>query len=251
MPALVLRCTARSDVGGRENNEDALFGSSRLVAVADGVGGAAGGEVASGLAIQALVALDKRRLEAPLEDELRQAVQAGNDTVGFVTAVRPELAGMATTLTAIALSDDGHYLIANIGDSRAYLLRAGRLQRLTRDGSLVQALVDRGALTEAQARLHPHRSVVLSALDGAADKEVALQQVQARVGDRLLLCSDGLSDVIEDAAIAIQLAEPDRERCAAALVEAALLAGGRDNISVLIADVSSGEDADPAWPPAL
>lgn len=244
---LVLRCAARSDVGRRANNEDTVLGSPRLAAVADGVGGEAGGEVASRLVVHALVALEKRRLEGPLEIALTEAVRWGNDALAFVTACRPELAGLSTTLTAVALDDDGRYLIANVGDSRTYLFRAGRLTQLTRDGSLVQALIDRGAISPEQARRHPQRSVVTEALDGRAREAIALARVRACAGDRLLLCSDGLSDTLADAAIAAALAEPARAAAADRLVAEALRAGARDNVSVVVADVRRGEGSAAGW----
>jgi serine/threonine protein phosphatase PrpC len=247
VPALALNCAARTDVGRRPNNEDALFGSGRLAAVADGVGGAAAGEVASRLVIDALAHLDKCRINASLEDEFRAAILRGNDALSFLISCRPQLAGMASTLTAVALANDGHYLLANIGDSRTYLLRAGRLEQLTRDASLVQALIDRGAITAAEAREHPHRSVVLEALDGSPGRQVALRSLLAAAGDRLLLCSDGLSDGVSEAAIAGALAEPLRERAAERLIELALAAGGRDNISVLVADVVARQDPGLGW----
>ena len=164
--ALTMQTAVVSEAGPRENNEDAVCVSPRLVAVADGVGGAAAGEVASGLAVRKMLALAGRRLEQQLELELSAAVADANDVIEFVISYDPELAGMGTTLTAVALSNDGDYLIANVGDSRTYLLRDGRLRRLTRDHSMVQMLIDRGALSEEDARSHPQRSIVLEALDG-------------------------------------------------------------------------------------
>ncbi len=206
--ALTLKCTVRSDVGRRANNEDAVFGTGRIAAVADGVGGAAAGEVASRIVIDALASLEKRRLAGPLEEEFRAAIIDGNEVLAFASSARPHLAGMATTLTAVALSDDGRYLIANIGDSRTYLLREGTLRRLTRDDSLVQALIDHGAITEAEAQAHPARSVVLSALDGERREHITLGCLEGQVGDRLLLCSDGLSDVVSDEQIATRCRSP-------------------------------------------
>lgn len=247
MPALALKCTARSDIGGRPNNEDSLFGSVRLAAVADGVGGAAGGEVASRVVINALVQLDKSWAEDPVEDALPAAILRGNETLAFVVACRPELAGMASTLTAVALADDGRYLVANVGDSRTYLLRDGRFERLTRDATLVQALIDRGAITPAQARVHPQRSVVVDALDGGPRREVVLSPRSALAGDRLLLCSDGLSDAVSDEAIAAGLSLPERAAAADRLIELALGAGARDNVSVLVADVAPRGEGAAAW----
>jgi PPM family protein phosphatase len=249
---LMLQPAVRTDVGRRKNNEDAAFATRRLVAVADGVGGAAAGEVASRTIIAMLESLEKSRLDGRIEDALAETVALGNDRIGFVAECRPQLAGMSTTLTAVALADDGGYAIANMGDSRTYLLRDGALSRLTRDDSLVEALVERGALTEAQARRHPQRSVVLEALDGTPRALRAIATYPARAGDRLLLCSDGLSDVLGDEEIAALLAtERDAHRCAERLVDHALAAGARDNVTVVVADVVAQPDVAPLWPPAL
>jgi serine/threonine protein phosphatase PrpC len=248
--ALTLEAATRTDVGPvRRNNEDAVFAAPRLVAVADGVGGAAAGEVASRLAIDAVAHLAGRRLGGPLPDALADAVAEANDTIGFVAGCRPTLAGMSTTLTAVALADDGGYVLANVGDSRTYLLRDGALRRLTRDDSLVQLLIDRGQLTEDEARGHPQRSLVTAALDGAPRERARAATLEARAGDRLLLCSDGLSDSLDDDAIGELLREPDRDACAEHLVERALAAGARDNVSVVVADVVRREDPATAWDP--
>src|SRR3954451_21294432 len=139
MTALTLESAWRSEVGRRPNNEDAVFASPRIAAVADGVGGHAAGEGASHWAIEALNQLAKRRFNAPLEVEIAEAVAWGNQTIGFVAECRPGVAGMSTTLTAIALGDDDTLVIANIGDSRTYLLRDGALTQLTRDDSFVRS----------------------------------------------------------------------------------------------------------------
>ena len=235
--SLTMEFAQRSDIGRRPNNEDAVFATSRLVAIADGVGGATAGEVASQLVIQELASLDKRRLLKPLRDELRASVDAANRTLQFVISCRPQLRGMASTLTAIALANDGTYVVANVGDSRAYLFRKHVLSQLTRDESLVQALIESGAITEEQARSHPQRSVVLNALDGTRREALELGSHAAAAGDRLLLCSDGLSDVVPDPGIAAILDDAPRETAADRLVKAALDAGAADNVSVVVADV--------------
>jgi protein phosphatase len=246
---LLLQPAVRTDVGRRADNEDAVFATRRLAAVADGVGGAAAGEVASQTVIGVLHGLEKSRLAGRLEDALADAVALGNDRVGFVAACRPQLAGMSTTLTAVALADG--YVIANVGDSRSYLLRDGALTRLTRDDSVVQELIDGGVLTEAEARRHPQRSVVLAALDGAPHS-LAVATEPARAGDRLLLCSDGLSDVVPDAALrAILRGVRDAQCCAERLVDEALAAGARDNVTVVVADVVDRPDAPALWPPVV
>jgi len=247
MASLTMAFAERSELGRRPNNEDAVFATPRLLAIADGVGGAAAGEVASQIVIQEMMSLEKRRLVRPLPDELRSAVTAANQTLAFLTTCRPHLEGMASTLTAVALANDGSYLIANVGDSRAYLFRDHALRQLTRDESLVQALIDTGALTSEQARSHPQRSVVLNSLDGAHRLELELSCHRSKPGDRLLLCSDGLSDVVADAAIAAILEEPSRDRAADSLVEAALQAGGADNVSVVVADVVRTRDPMAGW----
>lgn len=246
---LILRSALRTDLGHRSNNEDALFATPRLLAVADGVGGATAGEVASRIVIDQLFSLDKRRLTGTLEAELGQAVASANEWLGFVIYCRPELAGMASTLTTVALSDGGEYLVVNVGDSRTYLFRDGYLEQLTRDGSLVQELIDQGAISAEEARRHPQRSVVLQALDGRESFPPRVVRRGAQAGDRLLLCSDGLSDVVDDSEIAALIAEPDREKAAESLLVTALGNGGRDNISVVVADLIASEEPVPGWLP--
>jgi len=240
--------TARTETGPvRRHNEDAVFAGPRLVAVADGVGGAAAGEGSSRLAIDVVAHLAGSRLDRPLDAALADAVETANDTIRFVAGCRPRMAGMGTTLTAVALDDDGVYVLANVGDSRTYLLRDGALARLSRDDSLVQELIDSGELSEAEARRHPQRSLVLEALDGRAREPAPAARVPARAGDRLLLCSDGLSDVVDDDTIAATLRDASRARCSERLIELALAAGGRDNISAVVADVVRRDDASAAW----
>ena len=247
VPALTMQPTVLSEVGRRENNEDSAFASPRLVAVADGVGGAAAGEVASRLAIEKMIGLDKRRLVRPLEQELGDAVADANAVIAFATFYDPRHAGMGTTLTAVALSNDGAYLVANVGDSRTYLLRDAQLRRLTRDDSLVQELIDRGALSENEARRHPQRSVVLETLDGVERPLPALRAVRARAGDRLLLCSDGVTDYLADAEVAELLRIDDATAAVHRLVNSALDRGSRDNITAVIADVVSGRQPRDGW----
>ncbi len=154
------------------------------MAVADGVGGAAAGEQASNAAIMKMRALDKRRLVGSLESELADAVADANDLISFATLHEPAHAGMATTLTAVAIANDGRYLIANVGDSRTYLFRDRELIQLTRDDSLVQELIDQGTISQSEARDHPQRSAVLRVLDGGNQRPVVLSAVDGRVGDR-------------------------------------------------------------------
>jgi serine/threonine protein phosphatase PrpC len=248
MSELTLECTARSDIGRRKNNEDAVYASPRLAAVADGVGGAAAGEVASGWIIQALQHLDKSKLGGPLELALRDAIAWGNETIGFVGQNRPHMSGMSTTLTAVALANDGTYSFANIGDSRTYLLRDGELKQLTRDDSFVQHMIDEGHLTVEQARRHPSLSLVLEALDGKPDRRAVITTLAACAEDRLLLCSDGLSDVVELTALRdVLTAHESRPECVDALVHLALESGARDNVSAIVIDVVPRSDPATAW----
>jgi protein phosphatase len=251
MNGLALECAARSDVGRRSNNEDAVYISPRVAAVADGVGGHAAGEIASQWAIEAIAALDKRRLGKPLDVALLDAVAWGNQTIGFIAECHPHTAGMSTTLTAVALSDDGAYVLANIGDSRTYLLRDGALTQLTRDDSFVQYMVDGGHLTLEHARRHPSRSLVMVALDGRPERRPATDTVAGRPGDRLLLCSDGLSDVLDHPALERLLVPGTGQEAADRLVDTALEAGGRDNVSVIVADVVARHEPGPTWLPEL
>lgn len=247
MSALTLAFAARTDTGPvRTQNEDAVFASPRLVAVADGVGGAAAGEVASRVAIEALALAEKSHLAGSVEDALAGAVAEGNATIAFIAGVRPATAGMATTVTAVALDDDG-WTVAHIGDSRAYLLRQGVLTRLTHDDSLVQRLIDAGAVSEDEARAHPQRNVVTAVLDGDPRRRPRIEHHAAQPGDRVLVCSDGLSDVVTDEAIASALATDDRETAAAALLATALGGGARDNVSVVVADALPADASAAAW----
>lgn len=250
MSALTLECATRTDIGRRKQNEDAVYASPRLAAVADGVGGAAAGEVASQWIIQALIQLDKCRLGGPLDDALLAAIVWGNETIGSIADCRPHMSGMSTTLTAVALANDGTYALANIGDSRTYLLRDGELTQLSRDDSLVQQLVDAGHLTAEKARRHPSRSLVLEALDGRPERRPAMRTLAARSGDRLLLCSDGLSDVVDQSALEATLtAHESRAECADELVALALESGARDNVSAIVIDVIPRSDPATAWQP--
>ena len=230
----------------RSHNEDSVYASPRLVAVADGIGGAAAGEVASAAVIDQLILLDKCRLDGSLATALEGAVSSGNASVGFISDCRPETAGMSTTVTAVAVADD-NYAVGSLGDSRAYLLRDGSLTRLTRDDSYVQELIDSGALDEEAARTHPQRSVVTAALDGQADRRPTIATVPARAGDRLLLCSDGLTDLVDEVAVRSALLKASPKASARTLVDLALDAGGKDNVSVVVADVITTGDASKGW----
>ncbi len=232
----VLRTAARSDRGlVRENNEDSVFAGTRLLALADGMGGHAGGEVASALMIAALMPLENADPAHDLAAGLDAAIRTGNAQIAEHVAEQPELQGMGTTLTALLFA--GNTLcLAHVGDSRAYLLRAGHLTRMTRDDTFVQSLVDEGRITAEQARTHPRKSLIMRALSGIeVQPALAIQEVHA--ADRYVLCSDGLSDVVTDELIAATMRAGTSDECADRLIELALLGGGPDNVTVVVADV--------------
>ncbi|WP_237570755.1 PP2C family protein-serine/threonine phosphatase [Mycolicibacterium lacusdiani] len=233
---LVLRYAARSDRGlVRANNEDSVYAGARLLALADGMGGHAAGEVASQLVIAALAHLDDDEPGGDLLSKLNQAVHEGNSAIAAHVDADPELEGMGTTLTAILFA--GNRLgLCHIGDSRGYLLRDGELTQITKDDTFVQTLVDEGRITAEEAHSHPQRSLIMRALTGH-EVEPTLTVREAKAGDRYLLCSDGLSDPVSHETIADALALEDVAASADRLIELALRGGGPDNVTVVVADV--------------
>lgn len=232
-----LRYAARTDRGLlRANNQDSVFAGNRILVVADGMGGHVAGDTASRLAVAAFAPLDRyepngRDLLSPLE----HATEDGNEAIAGMVVDNPELDGMGTTVTALMF--DGPRLgIAHVGDSRAYLWRGGVLAQITHDDTFVQSLIDEGRITETEAAQHPQRSLLLRALNGT-DVEPKLSMREARVGDRYLICSDGLSGVISAEAIADTLASYETSEAADRLIELALRGGGPDNVTVVVADV--------------
>jgi len=224
----------RTDVGrGRPENEDSLLvdPDHGLYAVADGMGGHRAGEVASATAIETLTAayVGGQRLDA--------AVEAANAAVFAKSADDLSLRGMGTTLTAIALEGDGTALVGHVGDSRAYLLRDGSVTQVTDDHSLVEQLVREGRLSPEEAQHHPQRAIITRALGVDAQVEVDTYRVDLKPGDRLLICSDGLTTMLSDATIAVTLRRhPDPQQAADTLVDMANQAGGDDNITVVVLD---------------
>jgi PPM family protein phosphatase len=237
--SLALHYSATSDVGRvRKNNQDSGFASDRLLVVADGMGGAAAGDVASAETVQIMRRLHGAHPEDML-GALAGAVQRANDRLGEIIEDDPSVEGMGTTVTAIMFDGDSMGL-AHIGDSRAYLLRDGELQRLTQDHTFVQGLVDEGRISEVEARSHPHRSLLLRALDGRHDAEPDLTTLEARTGDRLLVCSDGLCGYVDDESIERGLGSGTADSAALGLLRLALDAGGPDNITCVVGDVVDG-----------
>ncbi len=233
-----LRYAARTDRGLlRANNQDSVFAGNRLLVVADGMGGHVAGDTASRLAVAAFAPLDQydphgRDLLTPLE----HATEDGNEAIADMVSEDPQLDGMGTTVTALMF--DGPRLgIAHVGDSRAYLWRGGVLSQITHDDTFVQSLIDEGRITEDEAAHHPQRSLLLRALNGGSDVEPTLSMREAKVGDRYLICSDGLSGVVSAEAIADTLASYETAEAADRLIELALRGGGPDNVTVIVADV--------------
>ncbi len=233
---LVLRYAARSDVGlVRSNNEDSVYAGARLLALADGMGGHAAGEVASQLVIAALAHLDDDEPGGDLLASLDSAVHSGNSAIAAQVEMEPDLEGMGTTLTAILFAGNRIGMV-HVGDSRGYLLRDGELTQITKDDTFVQTLVDEGRITKEEAHSHPQRSLIMRALTGH-EVEPTLTMREVRLGDRYLLCSDGLSDPVSDETILDALKIPDVTDSADRLIELALRGGGPDNVTVVVADV--------------
>lgn len=234
---LVVRAVAASDQGlVRSNNEDAVFVGGRLLVVADGMGGLPAGELASDILVKSLAVAD----EGPDSDEPLQTLIAALETAnGLIEAAVSEdeaRDGMGTTVTALMLAGD-RVAALNVGDSRCYLSRDGQLTQLTKDDTYVQALVDQGVLSPDDARRHPQRALVTQAVQGGPFRPAG-RMVPVRAGDRFLLCSDGLTDYVEDEVIGGILRDyPDRQVCAAELIARTLEAGAPDNVTVIVADV--------------
>ncbi|QTE29526.1 Stp1/IreP family PP2C-type Ser/Thr phosphatase [Pengzhenrongella sicca] len=237
---IALRYAARSDVGlVRANNQDSAYAGPHLLVVADGMGGHAGGDVASSVAVATLAPLDDEA-HGPDDalEELDRALHAAQDELLARAERDPQLAGLGTTVTAL-LRTGSKLAMAHIGDSRAYLLRDGEMAQVTTDHTFVQHLVNTGKITAEEAEHHPQRSVVMRVL-GDFDMEIVLDLSvrEARPGDRWLLCSDGLSGVVSAETLGDTLrGVPDVDACAERLIQLALRGGGPDNITVIIADV--------------
>jgi len=253
---LALHYALRSDVGLlREGNEDSAYAGPRLLAIADGMGGHAAGEVASAVAISAIAPLDRQNLTDGDEmlDALGAAVAAARNTLHDMSVSDPAVEGMGTTLTAL-LWAGAQVAVCHIGDSRAYLLRDSDLYQITRDHTLIQSLVDEGRLSPAAAANHPQRSLIMRALQGSTDADPDLAMHEALLDDRYLLCSDGLTDVVGDEAVHEVLSTvPDADQAVSQLIELAIRNGGPDNITCIVADVidTSGGPVAPTLEPVL
>jgi PPM family protein phosphatase len=238
---LTLRYAAQSDRGLiRDLNQDSVYAGPRLLAVADGMGGMAAGDVASNIVIAAMAPLDEDVPGDAMVDALRHAVGSANQTLRDTVDANPQLEGMGTTLTAVLFSGSKFGMV-HIGDSRAYLLRNGEFAQITKDDTYVQMLVDEGRVSPEEASSHPQRSLLTRALDGRdIDPEYSVRQVLK--GDRYLICSDGLSGVVSADTIGQTLKEiADPQACCERLIQLALRGGGPDNITVVIADATDAD----------
>ena len=227
---------SRTDIGCvRDHNEDSLVVAPPLYVVADGMGGHAAGEVASEIAVEVLAERAPKTLDP---EALARAVEEANLAIINAARIGEGRKGMGTTCTAAMLEDE-RLIIAQVGDSRAYLMHNGKLQQLTRDHSLVADLVEAGEITPAQARIHPQRSAITRALGSDPRTQPDMYEINVEAGDRLLLCSDGLSSMLEDDEIqTIMNRTDDPQLCAAQLVNGAIAAGGSDNVTVIVVNIT-------------
>ncbi|MET7386384.1 Stp1/IreP family PP2C-type Ser/Thr phosphatase [Streptomyces sp. NPDC005529] len=243
--SLSLRFAAGSHKGMiREGNEDSGYAGPRLLAIADGMGGQAAGEVASSEVISTIVALDDDVPGSDILTSLGTAVQRANDQLRLMVEEDPQLEGMGTTLTALLWTGQRLGLV-HVGDSRAYLLRDGVLTQITQDHTWVQRLVDEGRITEEEATTHPQRSLLMRALGSGDHVEPDLSIREVRAGDRYLICSDGLSGVVSHQTMEETLASyQGPQETVQELIQLALRGGGPDNITVIVADVLDIDSGD-------
>ena len=243
MSANFFETSARSAIGlVRQGNEDSAFVSSQLIAVADGMGGHAAGEVASRIAVQVLKGLTSTLTATDIDEDsvsdlLMHSLHSIDAELSAVAEEEIEKRGMGTTLTALLLRDNQLALL-HVGDSRCYRLRGGSLEQLSNDHTVIQELLDQGAISEAEAAEHPQRSMLTQALRGDGDVTPVLQVYEVKKGDRFLLCSDGLSGVLTEKEIKIGLKKSDKDEAVKFLVDATYINGAPDNVTVLIADIS-------------
>lgn len=242
-PTLAFTYHAVSDVGRvRKDNQDSGYAGPWLLAVCDGVGGAARGDIASSTAINELRQLDEPPGSVDLIRRITDGLHEAHVSIGSQVDQDPSLNGTSTTAT-VGLFDGGRLALGHVGDSRAYLYRDGELSQLTSDHTFVQSLIDEGRITEEEARVHPHRNLILKALDGLHDVEPDLFTIELVAGDRLFLCSDGACGVLDDRRITEILADGSPEFSAIEMVRASLEAGSSDNVTCVVADVHLAPEA--------
>jgi protein phosphatase len=244
---LTLRTVAHSEIGlVRKNNQDSGYASPTMVVVADGMGGAAAGDLASTVAVSELQKADGHHTGAQMLEVLAGALQKANDRLAELVADDLALDGMGTTVCG-ALFDGEQLGVVHIGDSRGYLMRDDTLTRLTHDHSWVQSLIDEGRITEDESHVHPHRSLLLKVLNGQPISEPDLELIPLQAGDRIMFCSDGLCGLVTDDLIGEALAGDDLDLVLSDLVEAAHAGGGLDNITIIVSDVvEAGADDETA-----
>lgn len=235
--------SAISDLGRyRKDNQDSAYAGPWLLTVCDGVGGAARGDLASSTAVNALRQLDRPPAEADDPQAMITAVAASlrdaHESIADLVAHDPAITGTSTTAT-VALFDGNRVAMGHVGDSRAYLLREGEISQLTHDHTFVQTLVDEGRITDEEARTHPHRNLILNAIDGSRDAEPDLFIVELLQGDRLLLCSDGVSGALTDGRLADILGTGSVDFAAVELIRGSLDAGATDNVTCVVAEAVS------------
>jgi protein phosphatase len=233
-----LRYSVLSDSGLRPNNEDAAFAGPRLLALADGVGGHAAGEIAASIVISELAPLDREHVSDPVS-VLSKAVARANAAIARHVEEHPEHRGMATTLTAILFAGD-HLGLVHIGDSRAYLLRDGSLTQITRDDSLLQSLIESDRIAPEEAWGHPQRAMVLKVLNGETI-DPFLDVRNSRPGDRYLICSDGLSDYVQADSIREMMTLREPQSCTQELIRLAFMNQSQDNVTCIVAEVVEGD----------
>jgi len=243
MSAHFFETSARSAIGlVRQGNEDSAFASAQLIAVADGMGGHAAGEVASRIAVKVLEKLAPTLTaqeidEDSVEDLLMHSLHSIDAEIAAVADEEIEKRGMGTTLTALLIRDNRIALL-HVGDSRCYRLRGNTLEQLSNDHTVIQELLDQGAISQAEAADHPQRSMLTQALRGDGDVTPVLQMYEVKKGDRYLLCSDGLSGVLTDKEIKVGLKKSDKDEAIKFLNDATYINGAPDNVTILIADIS-------------
>jgi hypothetical protein len=244
MSAHFFETSARSAIGlVRQGNEDSAFTSAQLIAVADGMGGHAAGEVASRIAVEVLQKLAPTLAatdidEDSVEDLLMHSLHSIDAEIATVADEEIEKRGMGTTLTALLIRENQIALL-HVGDSRCYRLRGNTLEQLSNDHTVIQELLDQGAISQAEAAEHPQRSMLTQALRGDGDVTPVLQMFEVKKGDRYLLCSDGLSGVLTDKEIKVGLKKSDKDEAVKFLIDATYVNGAPDNVTVLIADISN------------
>jgi len=249
MNPLYFQCAARSAVGlFRNGNEDSALTSAHLIAVADGMGGHAGGEVASSVAINTLSEIAPTFTNPDTDHEsasdlFLNSLHTIDRQIKAVTQDEPQLAGMGTTLTALFISASEISLL-HVGDSRAYRLRGNELEQLSADHTVLQELLNNGIISESEAQVHPQRSMLTQALMGEGNLEPSLHVFEGKIKDRYLVCSDGLTGVLSDKEIKSLIKGKDSAAAVDALIDATYINGAPDNVTVILADLVESKSND-------